>query len=92
MRRKKRTEIVIETRQLLAVRGGASAVLQCPTCAPSATMITPEEAAALARTSQHAIHHLLEAGRVHFIDTARRTKLICLNSLLAHLKEGRKPD
>jgi len=44
-------------------------------------MISPEQAARIARVSTRTIYAWLEAGKVHFLDTPEASLLICMDSL-----------
>jgi len=44
-------------------------------------MCTPEEAAVLTHVSTRTIYRRVEAGRVHFTETAEGLLLVCLNSI-----------
>jgi predicted site-specific integrase-resolvase len=52
--------------------------------------VTPEEAAALAAVSTRIIYRWVEAGQLHFNETAEQSPLICLNSLLRSTDTRRK--
>jgi hypothetical protein len=45
-------------------------------------MLTPQEAAVFARTDLKNVSALVEAGRLHSIETAGGPPAICLNSLI----------
>jgi hypothetical protein len=78
--RKRRTEITIEKHELLTIRRGAKRVTAwCPECRGEVQMLTPDEAADLARLSGREIYRLVEAGRLH--GTVEGPFLICLASL-----------
>ena len=81
MRRRKRMEITIES-SLQVIRPSPNhALAWCEACSSSVPWITPEEAAVLANVSTRTVYRWVEAGRLHFIETARRAILICPNSL-----------
>jgi excisionase family DNA binding protein len=84
MSRRRRTEITVETRQLFLLRSVGNGVQAwCAKCTPSVRMISPEQAAALAGVSTRTIYALVEAGKVHFIETSAGLLLVCLDSLFA---------
>jgi len=79
---KKRTEITIEFDEITFVSFRPAASQQwCSACGAHATMVTPEQASAIARVSVRAINQMVEADGIHFIETADRLLFICLNSL-----------
>ena len=53
----------------------------CPRCADFVAMLTPEQAAAFAGVSTRHVFRWLEAGRLHFVETASPSPLVCLASL-----------
>jgi hypothetical protein len=53
---------------------------RCPVCAGTA-MITPEEAAAIARVTVRGIYARVEAGGVHFLETSDGRVVLCADSL-----------
>ena len=53
----------------------------CPRCADFVAMLTPEQAAALAGVTTRHVFRWLEADRLHFVETASPTPLVCLASL-----------
>ena len=84
MSRKKRTEIIIETDQVMVIhmpRGFVRA--WCEGCAEEVSMVTADQAAAVAGISLRALCRLIEADALHFIERADRVLFICPNSLNA---------
>jgi hypothetical protein len=86
---KKRTEITIEYDEttFISLRPAGSQYW-CSGCGTDRTMITPEQASAIARVSVRTINQMVEADDVHFIETANRLLLICLNSLNDRARNG----
>jgi hypothetical protein len=86
----KRTETIIETHEVWVVRrrAGQSAVW-CTECAGQPAMLTPEEAARLSGLSQRAICRSVEAGAVHFLETADGCLFVCPASLCDTTGRGR---
>jgi len=83
MKRKRRTEITVETEQVLIIRRtGQPMTAWCQQCGAEVVMITPEEAARGAGASLRAIRRLVEAGQLHFRESANGRLFICLNSSL----------
>ena len=78
---KRRTEIIIETDRLLVVRKVRRAVAWCAPCSGFVSMVTTDEAAALARVTSRTIFRWVESGQVHYTETAAGLLLICPNSL-----------
>lgn len=71
MRKKRRIEIRIQTRQTLRVERSANVTREwCPECREEVEMIRVEKATAL------------DAESLHTIETAGGSLLVCLNSLI----------
>lgn len=90
MRRTKTTEIIVETDEIFIIRQASSAAVVatpaeffCEQCGASAELLTPELAATITGASTRAIYRLVEAGLVHFAETAEGRLLVCRNSLAA---------
>ncbi len=85
MRKRRRTETVIEAHQILIFKQSENAPrLWCAECATQESlMVTPEEAAAFGYLGLRAICRLIEAGRIHYVETPEGRLLVCLNSLVA---------
>jgi hypothetical protein len=82
MRTITRTEITVETRQVMVVhRQGNMVQNWCAQCGAKAGMIRLEEAV-LAGLSLREIRHKIEADRLHLVEVADGLHFICLNSLL----------
>ena len=88
MTAKRRTEITIETHRVTTVRSlRAAALTWCEACSAGVLMVTPEVAAVLSHFSPRAVYRRVEAGEIHFVETANGWLLVCLNSI-ANLKAG----
>ncbi len=92
MKRRRRTEITIETRKVTLIhqRSMNSAPAWCVDCAAAVEMLHPEQAAALTGSDTRTLYREIEAGRLHFQALADGRLLICLPSLLNtnHTKEN----
>ena len=81
-KRTKSTEITFERSEVFVVRRAKKTSCGwCSRCAAQVGMCTPDEAAALARVSTRTIYRWIEAGRVHFTETAEGLLLVCLSSI-----------
>ena len=79
---KRRTEITVETHRLLVVRRrGGSLWDQCIECNRQVQMVTPREAAAIRGVTVRKINALVEAERLHFVETPDGLLLLCVNSV-----------
>ena len=80
---KKTMTLTIETRRVFVIPSqAASRRAVCEACGEAVCLVTPDEAARLARVSPRAIYRCVEGGSLHFTEAADGTLLICLNSLL----------
>ena len=81
--RKKRTEVAIEIDEVVLVKSvsNLSARAWCVDCANEVLMVTPAQAAAIARSSVRAVNRSVEAGEVHFLETPDGQLLVCVDSL-----------
>jgi hypothetical protein len=86
---KKKTKLTIETQRLLIIRGGSSyQCAKCEACGEVVRLITVDEAAMLAQVGSRAIYRLVEAEKIHFIETSEELLLICINSLNRGLSQA----
>jgi hypothetical protein len=87
MKRVKRTEITIETDEILIVSDGetfeATAHRWCPRCGTQVEMAQPGPAARSFSISVREVFRLIEAGLAHFQETTQGTLLVCLPSVSA---------
>lgn len=82
MKRRKRVEITVETSLLIVRRSTSRTPVWCTACSSPVRSVTPGEAAALAGVSERTVYRWVEAGRLHFMETAEQALVICLDSLL----------
>ena len=83
MRRKKKTTIVtFESRERMTIRHQAGRGFRwCGECGRDVWMVTPNEAASISLTDTRAIFRLVEAGKIHFLETETGELLVCSKSL-----------
>ena len=82
MRTRKRTEITIETDRIFVLsRRKVFVVAWCHECGQRTTMITVDEAAAIAGVSSRTIYRWVESERLHFAETSEGCLLICRESI-----------
>ncbi|HEV8369397.1 MAG TPA: hypothetical protein VGQ39_15685 [Pyrinomonadaceae bacterium] len=78
--RQKKVEFTIERHERIFVKRSAlTSSLNCPIC--GVLMITPEQAATVARVSLRTIFIWIEASRVHFTENSDHVLMICTASL-----------
>lgn len=77
-----RTEVIIETHQVVSIRGRALRVpIWCAGCAGLSEMATPDEAAVLRQVDSKTIARWLEATLMHRGETSDGQLVVCLASL-----------
>lgn len=83
MKRKRKTEIIVERDQVLVARKLEGRLLHwCEACARQSHLVTVDEAAVIGSQSSRAVYQRAEEGSLHFTETPEGLLLICLNSLL----------
>ena len=88
MKRKRRTEITVETSRLVIRRSKNQTLVWCLECSSPVESVTPEEAAVLAGVNTRGVYAWVEAAQLHLIETAEQAPLICLNSLRSLTNKG----
>jgi hypothetical protein len=82
----KRTKITIETHSLLILRGRNSRRAWCPLCADQAEMIALENTGAVSNLERPELEEWLNSAGLHRWQAADGLTLICVNSLLARVR------
>ena len=82
----KHTKITIETHSLLILRSRNSRRAWCPICAVEGEMIALEDAGVISNLDQPALEEWLNSQELHRSQAADGSALICLNSLLARVR------
>jgi len=82
--KRKKTIMTSETYELLIVkRPHASAIpLWCSVCLEQVDMLTPEEAAAVAKVTTRTIYAWIEAQRIHHAELPGKDVVVCPRQLL----------
>jgi hypothetical protein len=81
--KRKKTELVVEFDEEFVIRRRQPiAAAWCRKCADQVAMLTPDEAAIITGLSSRRIYRCIEAGSLHFSETAEGYLLICQRSLL----------
>ena len=79
-----RTEITIETHEVLVIRRrGSFPRTLCPDCGEQSTMMTLDEAITVFSVSMRSIVRYVEAGDLHFVETPKGALFLCSESLAA---------
>lgn len=80
--KQRRTVITIETREILRIkRTGSLSSDWCPVCGRQAAMVSLQDAC-MSGLNIGSVRRQAETGRVHLVERAVGSPLICLNSLL----------
>ena len=83
MKRRKKTEIIVERDQVLVIRKlDQRARRWCEECSELALMVSADHAASIAGFTSRDVYRQVETGQVHFSETSDGSLLVCLNSLL----------
>jgi len=85
----KRTKIRIETDSLLILRGRNSTRAWCPLCAAEGEMIALENAGVISNLERPALEEWLTSAELHRSQAVDGSALICLNSLLASMRNSK---
>ena len=79
---KRRLEITFERERVLVIsRRRVSVRAWCPGCGRRTLLTTPEGAAETCGLTARDVYRRVEAGEVHFTETADGTLLVCRDSL-----------
>jgi hypothetical protein len=82
----KRTQITIETESLLILRSRNSMRGWCPVCAAEGEMIALENAGVVSNLERRDLENWLNSADLHRLQAADGSAVICLNSLLARVR------
>ena len=83
MKVKRKTEITLETRRRLIVclpESEAAEQMFCPLCERDAPLVQAEHAAEIFNVSRREVYRMVEAGRLHFVESADGVLYVCLRS------------
>jgi hypothetical protein len=90
---KKTREVILEIDQQIIIKRAADvSCAWCSGCEGEVTVISPDEAAALACQSTRAIYRWVEEGWLHYLERPVGAGLICLNSFHANQKRLATPE
>jgi hypothetical protein len=82
VRRIRRTEVTVETDEIVVIRSSQTTVVPlCPQCCDAVPMITADQAREVASTNTRAIYRWVEAGLIHNIETPDGVVFVCPRSL-----------
>jgi len=81
MKRTRRTRTTVEQREVVIIRNLRKQGF-CAGCSEQTALISVEEGVRISGLSSRAVYRLIEAGRIHFAETAEGSVLICPATLL----------
>jgi hypothetical protein len=83
-----RTEITIEVEEVIQASGHGKRLAEgwCAACGAGMTMVSPQQAAVMARVTVREINRWVESELIHFMETGDGLLLICVNSLRESVK------
>jgi LSD1 subclass zinc finger protein len=80
--RTRKIEVTLEkTEEVLVHRRKGATNVWCAACRATVSMLTPDQAAALAGVTPRTIYRWIEAGRVHYTEVPDGSLMICQKSL-----------
>jgi hypothetical protein len=82
----KQTKITIKTDSLLLLRGGSSTRAHCPLCNGESEMIALENLQVISNLDRPALEEWINSGELHRLQGEDGSALVCLNSLLASVR------
>jgi len=89
---RRRTEITVETEEILVRHAPQIAKRWCPECATEVSVATPEVASAIMSGPVSRITQGIQAGHVHSAETPDGHRLVCMRSLLQWTAPAKKDD
>lgn len=78
---RKQTKITVETERVVIINRLEAVRGQCVACGMYVQMVSPDEAAAMARVSSRTIYRWVESDKIHYAEAAEGLLRICTNSL-----------
>jgi hypothetical protein len=85
----KQTRVTIETDSLLILRSGGALRAMCPECAAEVEVIALENAGVVSNLDRNGLEEWLNSKERHRPQSTDGTTLLCLNSLLALVRNNR---
>ncbi len=92
MRRIRRTEVTVETDEILIISAQRSFGEFCRECREGLTLVTSEQAALLTSVGEDRIRAWAESGLIHHTRTVNGVLLVCLKSVVARLDSPHCPQ
>jgi hypothetical protein len=82
----KQTRITIETDSLLFLRGRSSTRTWCPLCSAESEMVALENLQVISNLDRPSLEEWINSGELHRLQGENGSRLVCLNSLLARVR------
>ena len=97
MRRIRRTEVTVETDEIVVIRSSQTTIVPlCSQCCDAVPMITAEQAREVLSANTRAIYRWVEEGLIHHTETPEGVVFVCPRSLflagLTPALPSAKPD
>ena len=82
MRRIRRTEVTVETDEIVVIRSSQTTLVPlCPHCCDAVPMITVEQAREMVSANTREIYRWVEEGKIHHMETPDGVVFVCPRSL-----------
>ena len=85
----KHPTITFETDSLLLLRGGMPLRAWCPQCGAEGEMIPLDDVDVVSNLSPAEVQAWMESEDLHHATTAEGAPMICLNSMLKHMRKAK---
>ncbi len=82
----KQTKITIQSDSLLLLRGRSSTRARCPACDAESEVVALENLQVISNFDRSALEEWINSGELHRLQGDDGSQLICLNSLLARIR------
>ena len=88
----KQTRITIETDSVLLLRGRSSTRALCPQCGAESEMVALENLQVISNLDRPTVEEWINSSELHRLQGDDGSALICLNSLLARVRNTKPTD
>jgi hypothetical protein len=85
----KQTKITIQTDSVLLLRGRSSTRVCCPLCNAESEMVALENLEVISNLDRPALEEWINSDELHRLQGEDGSALICLNSLLARVRNNK---
>lgn len=81
MKLRKKTEILINQTKRFVLLPETEEIIACPECVGDEAMVAAETAASVFGFSRREVYRMIEARKVHFLETKEGVLFVCQKSL-----------